>query len=60
MATDKCPEYFRRNRMVTAGFVMNAGSSSGILRLPPENSAAICREEYKNGLFRLIYFKTGS
>jgi hypothetical protein len=40
--------------------VMNAGSGSGILRLPPENSAAICREEYKNGLFRFIYFKTGS
>jgi Uma2 family endonuclease len=30
------------------------------LRLPPKNSAAVCREEFKDSLFRLIYFKSGS
>jgi hypothetical protein len=37
MATDKCPEYFRRNRMVTAGFVMQALAAefSGFRRKTP-------------------------
>jgi hypothetical protein len=40
--------------------VINAGSGNGILRLAPENSAALWREEFKNSLFPFIYFKAGS
>jgi hypothetical protein len=33
------------------------GSGSGILRLAPENSAALWTEEISNSLFRFMYFK---
>jgi hypothetical protein len=39
--------------------VSDAGSGSGILRLPPENSAAFCRE-FKNSLFQFTYLKAGA
>jgi hypothetical protein len=41
-------------------FVMNAGSGSGILRLAPENSAALWREELKTVRFNLCILKAGS
>jgi hypothetical protein len=34
---------------------MNAGSGSEIVRLAPENSAALLREEFKNSLLAFMY-----